>query len=305
MERTPGLVSIVIPAYNADLYLAETLDHVARQTYVQWELIVVDDASIDCTEQIVREFARRNLNNRVELLRNGINQGPSISRNVALTASHGEYIALLDADDIWRPHHLQLCVQALERNNSDIAYSKVLLFDGEIERVIGTWGPDERELARFPIGLFGKTYITPSSTVMKWKIVESVGGFVAELHPCEDLDYWLRCVKAGSRFLCIPGNSCYYRKGQPHSASSKKDRVRLARVAVLEKHLGMSGIPISHQYRKIGFCSLRAATRLLRTNPAAGSALFLKSCWYLILCVGAAVGIVAETRQPGLAERDL
>src|SRR5262245_29166396 len=107
-DRPPApVVSIVIPAYKADHYLPDALQSVRNQTFKDWELIVVEDGTRDNTEKLVRDFAETVLPRRVTYLRHDKNQGLPATRNAAIQAAKGEFIALLDHDDIWNDNHLE------------------------------------------------------------------------------------------------------------------------------------------------------------------------------------------------------
>jgi len=111
-------VSVVIPAYNAEKFIAETIQSVLNQTFQDFEVIVVNDGSQDKTPEIVQEFC--NQDQRVQLI-NKANSGVSDTRNLGMSLAKGEYIALLDADDLWMPTYLEKKVHFLE-NHKDISY---------------------------------------------------------------------------------------------------------------------------------------------------------------------------------------
>ena len=90
--------SIIMPAHNVSDFIAGSLNSVLEQTYSNWELIIVDDCSTDNTVDIVKPFLK---DKRVKLLQNEINLGGAGSRNVAIKAAQGRYIAFLDSDDLW------------------------------------------------------------------------------------------------------------------------------------------------------------------------------------------------------------
>jgi glycosyltransferase involved in cell wall biosynthesis len=105
-----GLVSIMMPAYNAAPYIQEAIDSVLAQSYANWELIIVDDGSMDETAQIAGSYQDK----RVRLLRQA-NSGEAVARNTALKQMSGEFVAFLDADDAFLPDHLNVAVNALQR----------------------------------------------------------------------------------------------------------------------------------------------------------------------------------------------
>lgn len=100
----PGLVSIITPCYNGAKYIGETIDSVISQTYPDWEMIIVDDGSKDNSAQIVREYAEKD--SRITLVQQE-NAGSAAARNNGIRRAEGQYIALLDADDLWHPDFLE------------------------------------------------------------------------------------------------------------------------------------------------------------------------------------------------------
>ena len=95
------LVSIIMPAYNAEKYIEEAIESVLKQTYRNWELIIVNDCSIDATEQIVKKYQEQD--ERIKFHSLTENQGVANARNTALQNAVGRYIAFLDSDDMWLP----------------------------------------------------------------------------------------------------------------------------------------------------------------------------------------------------------
>ena len=98
-----GLVSIVMPNYNGGKYLKETIDSVLSQTFDNWELLFVDDCSTDNSLEIVRSYA----DERIRIFQNETNRGAAVSRNRAIEAANGRWIAFLDSDDLWLPEKLE------------------------------------------------------------------------------------------------------------------------------------------------------------------------------------------------------
>ena len=109
------LVSIIIPTYNTEKFIELTIQSVQNQTYHNWEMILVDDASTDKTVNIISEFAKAD--NRIKLFQLPNNSGNGFARNVALEKATGKYIAYLDADDLWFPMKLEKQIQFLKENN--------------------------------------------------------------------------------------------------------------------------------------------------------------------------------------------
>ncbi len=127
MTDTNNLVSIIVPAYNTERYIADMIKSVLQQTYPHFELIIVDDASQDRTAQVVRSFSDR----RIKLIQHPFNQGPGAARNTAIEAAKGKWIAILDADDQWQANRLERLVQELEEGGDSyfVADGFLLCFD--------------------------------------------------------------------------------------------------------------------------------------------------------------------------------
>lgn len=236
-----GLVSVVIPTYRGERFIGEALDSVSSQTYLNWEIIVVEDGSYGASQEIVAKFAQRHPSKRVSYHRNEHNLGPSHTRNAAFRRVQGEFVALLDSDDRWLPDHLAISLQALQAHGSDIAYSTVLMIEDQTGLLVGVCGPQSQDLADFPHGLFRQNFITPSATVMRRVVLAEVGAWDIELRFCEDLDFWLRCVAAGKKFQHVTGWHCLYRKNHMEAATRKTCAVLEAFAHVVERYMRLPG----------------------------------------------------------------
>ncbi len=123
-SKSLPVVSIIIPAYNAHLYIGATLESAVKQTFRSFEIIVVDDGSTDDTQSIAQNFYDRGVT-----VISQSNAGPAAARNRALSIARGEYVALLDADDIWEPDYLQTMVGFLNSHPEvSIAFSEFSVF---------------------------------------------------------------------------------------------------------------------------------------------------------------------------------
>ncbi len=114
------LVSIIMPAYNAEKYIEEAIESVLKQTYRNWELIIVNDCSIDATEQIVKKYQEQD--QRIRLCSLIKNKGVANARNTAIKNAVGRYLAFLDSDDMWLPEKLEKQIGFMKRNNYVFTY---------------------------------------------------------------------------------------------------------------------------------------------------------------------------------------
>lgn len=230
-------VSVIVPAYKARNYLADALDSVASQTFTDWEILVIDDCSPEPIDDILSDFTRKT-GHVVRLIRHETNQGLGGARNTGIREAAGEWIALLDHDDLWAPGHLDSLVQASARDSADLAFCTVKQFRDQPDDELGTWGPRGSIPApQFPLALFEYSFITPSATLIRRTRLLEAGGFDTDprLHMCEDLDLWLRLLHRGARFTHVPNPTCYYRK-HSEAATARAGYMAYQAAWVRQKH---------------------------------------------------------------------
>ncbi len=137
MDDIQALVSIVVPAYNAEKYIAEAIESVISQTYNNWELIIINDGSTDKTEEIIRDFE----DNRITIFYQK-NSGVCSARNRGIAFAKGEYITFLDADDILPQKSLELRVKFLQNNPKiDLVDGCISIKDKDMNTTIKTYIP--------------------------------------------------------------------------------------------------------------------------------------------------------------------
>lgn len=115
------LVSIIMPNYNCEKYLDETINSVINQTYSNWELIVVDDKSTDKSVEIISSYSKND--SRIHLVVNDVNSGAAFSRNKAISMAKGKFISFLDSDDLWKKDKLEKQIRFMINNNIGFSYS--------------------------------------------------------------------------------------------------------------------------------------------------------------------------------------
>lgn len=113
MEK--DLISIIVPVYNAEKFLDQTISTVLDQTYKNWELILVNDKSTDSSVEIINKYIEMNKN--IKLIQNVKNSGAAVSRNNGIEVASGKYIAFLDADDLWEKDKLEQQINVLKKNS--------------------------------------------------------------------------------------------------------------------------------------------------------------------------------------------
>ena len=122
MNGNNPLVTVIIPLYNAEKYIEETIQSVIAQTYINWELLVIDDCSTDSSRGLVIKFEKED--SRIKLIESETNfGGPARPRNIGIGNAKGEYIAFLDADDVWLESKLEKQIEVCTNTNYDIVYT--------------------------------------------------------------------------------------------------------------------------------------------------------------------------------------
>ena len=187
---TDHLVSVITPCYNAADYIADTIESVLAQTYRNWEMIIIDDCSSDKSSEIILSYAEKD--GRIHYLKTDSPSGsPSRPRNIGLEHAKGEYIAMLDSDDIWLPSKLEEQLDFISNNGYDFVYScyEKISHDGvRSGRTIRTKGSaDYQDLL--------KSDEIPCLTALLRSDVIGDARFVHEEK--EDYIFWLGILKKG------------------------------------------------------------------------------------------------------------
>ena len=130
-----------MPSYNTAQYISQSIQSVLAQTYLNWELIIVDDCSTDNTENVVSVFLN---DNRIKFLKNERNSGAAVSRNRALREARGKWIAFLDSDDLWEPEKLEKQIAFMKNNGYSFSYTNYVEIDeAGIQSGVKVTGPQK------------------------------------------------------------------------------------------------------------------------------------------------------------------
>lgn len=184
-------VSVVVPAFNRATTIGRSIDSVLNQTFDDFELIIVDDASTDDTIGVVAQYTDR----RIRLLRHSANGGVSAARNTGLQTARGQYVAFLDSDDEWSPRKLAKQVNQLNSlgDNVGLVYTGALVKDH--------LGRSEYRAPRYRGDIYRQLLVdnvitgSASGVMVRRSICQKVGGFDETLPAREDVDYWLRIAQ--------------------------------------------------------------------------------------------------------------
>lgn len=233
--RIAEAFSVLIPAHRAAGYITETLLAVARQTVQPAEILIYEDGRFDDLADRVNQV-RDQFACPVRLLGEPVNQGVSFARNHLLRVCRGEWIAFLDADDIWEPDHLERAAASF-RAGADVCFCGVSFIDPAGQALLGLSGPTPTDLEDIASSIFRYNFVQCTSTlVMRAEWIDRVGDFDTTLSHGEDLDLWLRLLAAGADFRYTGAHTCRYRK---HPASAMANTLKMVERmgAFYEKHL--------------------------------------------------------------------
>lgn len=184
------LVSVIIPAYKAGQYLEETVQSVLNQTHRNLELIIVDDGSPDNQAEAVAPLVASD--DRIQYIKQK-NGGVSSARNHGFRLCKGEYIAFLDADDIWLPNNLAIKIAKFESDAEyGLVHSDKAIMDGQSKLTGEIKHGKEGHILEDLLLWNGTCIPTPSSILVKREVVEKVGGFDLELSNAADQEFFFR-----------------------------------------------------------------------------------------------------------------
>jgi glycosyltransferase involved in cell wall biosynthesis len=224
MTDTATLVSIVLPVYNGARYLAESIQSCLDQTYANWELIIVDDASTDDTPAIIAGFAARD--SRVRSLRHETNKRLPATLNDGFAQARGAYLTWTSDDNRYRPEALATLVRALDANpDAAFVYAGYDVIDDD--------GRYVQTNQAHPPARFIQGYDAVPCFLYRRAVYEELGGYADDLFLAEDYEYWLRIYATRHTMLPLPDTLYEYRR----HARSLTDEYRGRTFATAERAL--------------------------------------------------------------------
>lgn len=214
-------VSIITPSFNSEKYITKTIESVQKQTYQNWEMIIVDDCSTDRTCDIVEEFAK--FDSRVKLIRQRKNGGAGRARTYALQKSTGRFIAYLDADDIWKPEKLEKQVEFMNQYNygfSCVSY-EVISDDGTSLNKYVYMLPKVNY-----VGFLTNNLLQTVGIMVDTDIVDKKYLIMPDIRRRQDAATWLQILKAGYKCYGMDEVLAEYRRTENSLSSNKIKAVK-------------------------------------------------------------------------------
>ncbi|MCT2347464.1 glycosyltransferase family 2 protein [Bacillales bacterium AN1005] len=228
-KKTDPLITIFMPVYNTEKYIAESINSILNQTYKNFELLIIDDGSSDRSVEIIKSYK----DNRVNLIRNEKNMGLPYTRNLGLKMAKGDYIAIMDSDDISDRERLERQLNILlENNNISVVISnfKLLYSSGKRKKSgLPQFSPEEIKAQL----LFRNYILNSSAMISKDFLLKNEITYHEDFFACQDYMFWIDCIKHGN----IARDNYYlleYRTGHENITSSSKKEKRAARKKLLD-----------------------------------------------------------------------
>lgn len=275
-------VSIIIPVYNVEKYVATTVESVLQQTYTNFELLIIDDGSPDQSIKICKKYT----DPRIKIIHQQ-NRGVAAARNTGIRHSQGQYLAFLDADDLWVPQKLEKHIKHLESSPTvGVSFSRSAFID-EVGEPIGLYQMSKLKditpldlLCRTPIGN-GSVAVFRKEVFDEIKFQDNLYGAIEDfyfnddrqLHPSEDVECWLRiAIQTSWKMEGLPEPLTLYRVN-PNGFSAQIFKKLSSWETMLEKAKSYAPTELVHQWEAPAVAyQLRHLARRAVTLKARGTA---------------------------------
>ena len=229
------MISVIIPTYCSVKYLPQTLESVCNQSYPEFEILCIDDASTDDTVRIIEEFATKD--SRIRLLTHPHNLGsPAFGRNTGLAEARGEFVTFLDHDDSFEPTKLERQLTSIHEQKVDFLCSNIYLLNHQTNKKdMLAWGNITGDPKKGFLGrLLQSNFVPPNSTLIRRSVFETVGVFDTSLKGVDDYDMWYRIVRAFPASI-LPEPLATWRYANTSSISSNEIAMLLDEIRFYEK----------------------------------------------------------------------
>lgn len=229
------IVSVIMPAYNAERFIAESIESVIEQSESRWELLIIDDGSTDATAEVIKKYCCTD--QRIFYYYQE-NRGQGNARNNAIKLSKGAFIALIDSDDRWAQNKLEVQLNCLKNYEADLIYSDMLLINEQGAITKDTYGVNEETVSgKDGIKMMLKANKIATSTVIaRKKVLLEAGGFDEQRngHYGEDYALWLRMLQRGAVLRGMNDKLAHYRS---HANQSTRQKASMMHVLELLKKI--------------------------------------------------------------------
>ncbi len=227
------LVSIITPSYNAKEFISATIKSVQKQTYTNWEHIIIDDASTDETTSIIEEYSKEDP--RIILIKNQHNNGAAYCRNQATEIAKGSYIAFLDSDDLWHPNKLEKQLDFMKSADNSVSFTSYLHIDEKGKTL-------NKRIVALPLLSFKKqfrnNYIGNLTGIYNAGVLGKI--IAPNLRKRQDWAVWLEAIKRNNKpAIGLQEDLAYYRIRKDSMSANKLNLIKY-NYQFYNKYLGHS-----------------------------------------------------------------
>lgn len=211
-----NLVSIVVPVYNAEKFIRDTIETVKQQTYANWELLLVNDCSSDKSIEIIREYEKED--SRINLINLDKNSGAAIARNAGIENAKGKFIAFLDSDDLWEENKLKKQIDFMKKNKYDFTFTAYDFTDEEGNKINKKVNVPEELTYKQALK---NTTIFTSTVIFN---VENLGKeliYMPNVRRGQDTATWWKVLKTGVNAYGLNESLSMYRRSNNTLSSNK------------------------------------------------------------------------------------
>lgn len=248
-----GLISVIVPVYNAEKYIVETMECVSAQTYENWELLLVEDGSSDGTAEKIEGYVAETGETRIRLIRQPANMGAARARNRGLAEARGRYIAYLDADDLWVPEKLERELRFLQEKDAAFVFTGYEFADEQ--------GRGTGKVVRVPETLNYRQALS-NTTIFTTTVMfdtEKIGREELQMPvvKSEDTALWFRVLRNGYTAYGLDENLVKYRRTGGTLSSNKLEAIR----RIWNLYRGCEGLGLAESAYHFCFWAVRAVKR--------------------------------------------
>lgn len=218
MKKSKDLVSIIMPAYNSEDFIEETIESVIKQTYQKWELLIVDDSSTDRTVEIIKDYIKLDDRITLEILEN--NSGAAIARNRAVENAKGKYLAFLDSDDLWDENKLSKQIEFMEENGYLFTSTSFGEMNDESEQL------ENVTYSHTKLDYDGVLKYCPGNSTVMYNASKLGKFYSPNIRKRNDFAMWLQVIKKAKYLYGLPDVLSIYRV---RDGSLSKDKVDLVK----------------------------------------------------------------------------
>ncbi len=253
------IISIILPTYNGSRFIKKSLDSIINQTYENWELIIVDDCSVDETPNIIKEYVKKD--KRIKSIRNEINQKLPASLNIGFREAKGDYLTWTSDDNFYEPNAIEKMLEVLENNpKSDFVYANMYLIDEE-DNIL-------KLKPRKNVNTLYNGCCIGACFMYKRELYAKFGDYDENAFCAEDYEYWLRLWSNGVNFFLLKEYLYYYRDNSQSLSATKQDLVAKTPALVKLKY-----------WDKVPILTLRKCCSLMRQYKRTKSKELLKQIY--------------------------